>query len=52
MDLRSWQRRRAFARDEARYLDPHDFFGVNSTSLVQAQVDDRRLQAKTTGDNK
>lgn len=51
MDLRSWQRRRAFARDEARYLDPHDSFGVNSTSLVQTQVDDRRLEAMTTGDN-
>ena len=51
VDLRSWQRRRAFAKDEARFLDPHDSFGVNSTSLIQRQEDGRRLQTMTTGVN-
>ena len=48
MDYRIAQRRRAFERDEARFLDPHDSFGVRSTSLVQRRIEFRRLQAMTT----
>ena len=44
MAYRCAERRRAFARDEARFLDPHDSFGVRSTSLAQRQIEFRRLQ--------
>ena len=47
MAYRCAERRRAFARDEARFLDPHDSFGVRSTSLVPRQLDFRCLQAMT-----
>lgn len=48
MDYRIAQRRRDFERGQARFLDPRDSFGVRSTSLVQRQIEFRRLQAMAT----